>query len=121
MPRIAKRALGGIMPALAAMALAGCTASAPPSYTIQSTGTGAAIAGAGRCRSDRASFPTARHAANAARRCDRLHRLVAHLSLLPERRFPNMNRFSMGAYSAELQVAAVRAGWIVWFVAAGFL
>jgi hypothetical protein len=32
-----------------------------------------------------------------------------------------MNRFSMGAYSAEMQVAAVRAGWIVWFVAAGWI
>jgi hypothetical protein len=27
----------------------------------------------------------------------------------------------MGAYSAELQVAAVRAGWIVWLVAAGWI
>jgi hypothetical protein len=32
-----------------------------------------------------------------------------------------MNRFSMGAYSSELQVAAVRAGWIVWLVAAGWI
>jgi hypothetical protein len=32
-----------------------------------------------------------------------------------------MNRFSMGAYSSELQVAASRAGWIVWIVAALWL
>src|ERR1700722_12886789 len=32
-----------------------------------------------------------------------------------------MNRFSMGAYSSELQVAAVRAGWLVWLVAAGWI
>jgi hypothetical protein len=32
-----------------------------------------------------------------------------------------MNRFSMGAYSAEMQVAAVRAGCVVWLVAAGWI
>jgi hypothetical protein len=32
-----------------------------------------------------------------------------------------MNRFSMGAYSSEVQVAAVRAGWVVWLVAAGWI
>jgi hypothetical protein len=32
-----------------------------------------------------------------------------------------MNKFSMGAYSSELQVAAVRAGWVVWLVAAGWI
>src|ERR1700722_13473466 len=32
-----------------------------------------------------------------------------------------MNRFSMGGYASELQVAAVRAGWIVWLVAAGWI
>jgi hypothetical protein len=43
MRRIATRALGGIMPALAAITLAACTASAPPPYpsaTIQSWGSG---------------------------------------------------------------------------------
>jgi hypothetical protein len=32
-----------------------------------------------------------------------------------------MNKFSVGAYASELQVAAVRAGWIVWLVAAGWI
>lgn len=32
-----------------------------------------------------------------------------------------MNRFSMGAYASEMQIAAVRAGWIVWPVAAGWI
>ncbi|MGE4046475.1 MAG: hypothetical protein AB7F35_16575 [Acetobacteraceae bacterium] len=32
-----------------------------------------------------------------------------------------MNRASVGAYASELQVAAVRSGWIVYLVAAGWI
>jgi hypothetical protein len=32
-----------------------------------------------------------------------------------------MNRSSIGGYASELQVAAVRSGWVVWMVAAGWV
>jgi hypothetical protein len=44
---------------------------------------------------------------------------VAHLSFLLEAKI--MNRFSMGGYTSELQVAAVRARWITGLVALGWL
>ena len=32
-----------------------------------------------------------------------------------------MNKSSLGAYASEVQVAAVRAGWVVWMVAVGWI